>query len=54
MCQEAREGVHLGEFQLDQTLGINLNCTGSVLVDTTIEDKKDYIINSKKGPNMYM
>ena len=25
--------VHLGEFQLDETLTINLNCAGSVQVD---------------------
>ena len=32
---EGREkSVHLGEFQLERTLGINLNCKGSMLVDS--------------------
>ena len=34
MCLKAEKNVHLGEFQLEQTLGINLNCTGSMLVDS--------------------
>ena len=43
MCLKAENGVHLGEFQLDQTLGVNSKGTGTVLWTRTDGAFEEYL-----------
>ena len=43
MCLQAENGVYLGEFQLDQTLGNYLNGTGTVLWTLTDGAFEEYL-----------